>query len=118
MKKHSDMIMAPHGQSMNQIRRYVVRGSLPPEAEMFPIDAGPQPRNIARRRKRFHWKLICVILTMAALAWFMSGVKAALTWNQILWLLDIHDRERFTRLFVLGVIVTALCAILRVLRRR
>lgn len=118
MRRHNDIIPATRGRSLSPMRRYVVRGAFPPDPEMPLLDAVPQFRSSTRRRTRLHWNLIWVLIALAAAAWLFRGVKAALSWKQLLGLLGVQDPERFTRLFVLGVVVTALCAILRVLRRR
>ena len=75
-------------------------------------------RYVVRRRQRrhFHWWLIVPILPVLFLMWLSP--QPSFTWSTVMDLLNVSDRERYTKLALLGVIGTTVVAILRVVRGR
>jgi len=68
-------------------------------------------------KARIRWSLVVIALTCGFVAWFLSGVETAFTWDEILEALRIHNKTRYTRTAVLGVLTITIVALLRLLRR-
>jgi ABC-type enterochelin transport system permease subunit len=65
-------------------------------------------------RKR--WEYLWVILAILLVAWLLTGVQPAFTWNEVMSSLGVRDREMYTRLATLGLALIAVVGIRRVLR--
>ena len=50
------------------------------------------------------------------LCWIIKGIEPAGTWEEVMDFLDIKNRERYTMLFCLGLVVVAIIAIARILK--
>ena len=84
-----------------------------------PVYSPPQQQIPGRRRTRrrcFHWFLVLVPLVILFFMWLAQGIEPSLHWTQLLDLLGVKNRDRYTRLFTLGCIATAFVAILRILK--
>lgn len=71
----------------------------------------PRPR----RRWRFRWGIVWVLGTIFLAAWLVSGIRPAVSWDDIMDLLRVRNRERYTQLAVLGVTICGGLGIARVL---
>ena len=86
--------------------------SEPPE----PVPQPPQPPR-QEERPRFRWGLFVGLpLVVLALAWVATSVRPGFAWPDVMDALGVQDRPRYTRLALLGLAVTACCAIVRILR--
>lgn len=68
-------------------------------------------------RKRIYVSLIVIALTCGFVAWFLSGVETRFTWDDVMDAMRIHNRARYTRMAVLGVLAITIVALLRLFRR-
>jgi len=76
----------------------------------------PPPCPRPRRRWRKRWEYLWVVLAVLLVAWALTGVQPAFTWDEVMSALGVRDREMYTRLAVLGLILIAVVWIRRVLR--
>jgi len=74
------------------------------------------PRRPRARRRRFRWFLVLAPLVVLGFMWIAQGIEPSLQWSQLLDLLGVKNRDRYTRLFTLGCVATAFVAILRILK--
>jgi hypothetical protein len=77
----------------------------------------PPPQPVRRRRTRIKGWILGVPLLLAVFFWLYRSVDVAVSWEDIMDRLGVRDRERYTRLAILGITICCLCAIARVLRR-
>jgi hypothetical protein len=68
------------------------------------------------QKGEFRWPVVYVIFALLLAAWLASGATPAITWDGVMDLLNVKNRERYTQLAVLGVTICAALAIARVLR--
>lgn len=66
-------------------------------------------------RWRLRRSYIAVFVVVAVCAWVLNHMQPSVTWNDVMDLLDVQDRRRYTEIAVLGLVATAAIAILRVL---
>ena len=64
---------------------------------------------------RFRWGCIWVVVAIALAMWLAAGSKPAITWDSVMDLLHVKNRERYTQLAVLGVLICGACAVARIL---
>ena len=69
-------------------------------------------------KTRIYYSMIVIALTCGLVAWFLSGVRTSFTWEAVMDALHVHNRERYTRLAVLGVLVITIVALLRLFREQ
>ncbi|HUX00692.1 MAG: hypothetical protein WBD63_05590 [Phycisphaerae bacterium] len=55
-------------------------------------------------------------LLLVLAAWLATGIEAGVTWNQVMDMLAVHNKEAYTRLALLGLLVVAIVAIAKILR--
>ena len=67
-------------------------------------------------KARINCSAIVIALTCGIVAWFLSGVQTSFTWEAIMDGLRVHNRERYTRMAVLGVLAITIVALLRLFR--
>jgi len=67
-------------------------------------------------RRGYPWWILVVPLFLLFLMWASRPLHAAFSWTDIMDALNVHDRARFTRLAITGVLITVALALLRVLR--
>jgi hypothetical protein len=82
------------------------------------IHAKPRRRT---PRWQFRWWLLLVPLGVFLVFWLprqLHGTSLSAPWEQVMDLLQIHDRDRFTELALLGLLAVAFVAIVRTLRGR
>jgi len=63
-----------------------------------------------------HWGWILAPLLLVLAAWLATGIEAGVTWNQVMDMLAVHNKEAYTRLALLGLLVVAIVAIAKILR--
>lgn len=68
-------------------------------------------------KTRVYCSLVVIALTYGFVAWFLSGVQTSFTWSAIMNALHVHNRERYTRSAVLGVLAITIVALLRLFSR-
>jgi len=73
-------------------------------------------RTSKREKGEFRWPIIWVIAALLLAAWLASGVRPAITWNGVMDVLRVKNRERYTQFAVLGVAICTVLGIARVLR--
>ena len=74
------------------------------------------PPRPPRRRSTFRWSILWVPVACLLAAWFLAGVEPALTWDDVMDLLDVQERERFTKLALLGLLLVGVIAVLHILK--
>jgi len=67
-------------------------------------------------KTRIYCSVIVIAVTCGIVAWFLSGVRTSFTWDAVMDALQVHNRERYTRLAVLGVLAITIVALLRLFR--
>ncbi len=82
------------------------------QAPQAPHPARPQPR------LQFHWAWILVPAALLLMAYVLHHSQSAVTWEQIMDMLGVHNRERYTMLFHLCLALTLVVATVRILRHR
>ena len=65
---------------------------------------------------RFRWYLVTVPSVILFLIWFSRGIQPSFSWDQVMDRLGVQDRVAYTRVAVLGIIITATVIVLRILR--
>ncbi len=71
-----------------------------------------------RRRPRFRWEWLLIPGVCILAVWFLSNAHAAFSWEDVMDVLHVHNREQYTMLAVMGLVLVAIVAIARVLRRK
>lgn len=75
---------------------------------------GPQqPRLI----ERFRWWILALPLAVPVICWLLTSFEPALRWGDLLDVLQVQDRERYSAVCVLAAICSAILACTRVLRQ-
>ena len=92
--------------------RHFMMPSQRPQSQQ-PIVIRPAKR---RTKRRFRWYLLFVPLVILFAVWLAQGIQPAFSWDDVMDHLNVRDRQRYTQLAVLGVLITTAVAILRVLR--
>ena len=67
-----------------------------------------QPRK-RRKRWRPNWAILWVIVALLGITWLLHHIEPAVTWEDVMDYLHVHNRERYSQLAVLGIILTAIC---------
>lgn len=83
-----------------------------PRSQGMQLPMQPKPK-----RWQLRWTYLWVILAIAGVAIFLNSIESSVAWQRVMDALDVQNRERYTQLFCLGVVVTTICAIYRVLRK-
>lgn len=75
-------------------------------------------RRPRRRRKKWHphWEILWIALAVAACVWLVNSVEPGITWDEVMDWLNVRDRERYSQLCVLGILLVAVCLVWRILR--
>ena len=85
-----------------------------------PMPVQPRPRRPRPRRlnfwQRMHWGWILAPLLLVLAAWLATGIEVGVTWNQVMDMLAVHNKEAYTRLALLGLLVVAFVAVAKILR--
>jgi ABC-type proline/glycine betaine transport system permease subunit len=76
-------------------------------------------RPVINRKKKqaFRWSVVLVPLVCLFVFWVVHNIKPAFSWSQVLNLLHVKNRERFTMLTVLGLLLIGIVSIWSVLRK-
>ena len=89
---------------------------MPPNMPM--IVRPPRPP----KRYRFRWPLVYVpiltFLTIIIIRWITSSVEISFSWDDIMRYFRIRNRDRIQMLVILGIVVTTIVAIVRIMRPR
>ena len=78
-----------------------------------------RPRRKRRKppqRWRPKWSILLVPAAILLGAYVISHIEPAFTWDQVMRELGIRNRERYTMLMCLGLVIVGIVAIARVLR--
>jgi len=70
----------------------------------------------SRRKKHVRWELLVLPAVIIGVIWFVRGIEPSGSWEDFLDAIGIHNKPRFTSLFVLGILACAVCAVARVLK--
>jgi len=100
-----------------------------PRMPRGPYRQGPQPMPVQprppRRRprrlnlwQRMHWGWILVPLLLVLAAWLATGIQVSFSWDSVMDMLAVHNKEAYTRLALLGLLVVAFVAIAKILREQ
>ena len=94
------------------MQRYPMQRRSPPRQRVVYV----KPRRHRRPKRPFRWYVVLIPLLILFVMWLAEGLRPALSWNDFMDVLGIRQRERWSQLAALGVIICATLAILRVLR--
>ena len=87
-----------------------------------PMPVQPRPRRPRPRRlncwQRMHWGWIWAPLLLVLAAWLATGIEVGVTWNQVMDMLAVHNKESYTRLALLGLLVVGVVAVMKILREQ
>ena len=75
---------------------------------------GPAPPQHKEPRFRFRWELLLILLVIFIVLYLMKGAETSFSFEDIMDLLGVEDRDRYIRLFTLGCICVAITAIIRI----
>ncbi len=91
---------------------------MPPRGRFDPYRPPIVRRRRRRRppRRRFNWAFVLVPAAILLVLWIISGVEPAGTWGDVMNFLDVKNRERYTMLGCLGLVVVAVVLAARILR--
>ena len=98
-----------------------------PRMPRGPIRQGLQPvlgrpRRPRPRRpnlwQRLHWGWILVPLVVVLAAWLATGIEPSFSWDSLMDLLQVRNREAYTRLALLGLLVVGIVAVAKALREQ
>lgn len=67
------------------------------------------------QKLQFRWGWVLVPLAVLGMAYLLGHTQPAVTWEQIMDLLHVHNRERYTRLLHLCLALTFVVAAVRIL---
>lgn len=70
-----------------------------------------------RRRYRFRWAWVLVPLTLMLFAWMATGIKVAVTFDDIMRAFPVRNTLRYRKLAVMELLAIGLLAILKALSR-
>ena len=76
----------------------------------------PMQHYQTRRAPKFCWNLVLIPLVCAIMAWILNHIKPAISWRDILDLLDVHD-GRYSKLAILGLVLISVVLVKRTLDR-
>jgi len=74
-----------------------------------------EPQSQPQLQLRLNW--ILVLLALAGLYYLLTRVQISLPWDRVMDLLNVQDRERYTKLGIFCVVLTLVVALTRILRR-
>ena len=83
-----------------------------------PPAPGPPPPKPRRYRWRFHWQIVWIVAAILLAAVIISQAEPAFTWEDVMDALHVKNRERYTRLAVLGLTLIGTTAVFRLLSNR
>ena len=66
------------------------------------------------RRPKFRWALILVPLACLFALWFLNHIEPTITWDDVLDLLHVVERHKYSKAAVLGLTLIGIVAVLRV----
>ncbi|TFG71673.1 MAG: hypothetical protein E4H27_04110 [Anaerolineales bacterium] len=67
---------------------------------------------------QFNMGWILVPLVLLGMAYMFSNSRSSITWEYIMDILNVHNRERYTMLFHLGLVIVFIVAAVRILGRK
>jgi predicted nucleic acid-binding Zn ribbon protein len=102
-----------------------MRYESPPQYGRVPPRQVVHASSPRRRRRRlpkprdFKWFLLGLLLLAALVLWLSRSLQPAISWVECMEILQVEqrDRERYTQLAFLGVLISASLAVYRVLRK-
>jgi len=98
-----------------------------PRMPRGPVRQGPQPvfgrpRRPRPRRpnlwQRLHWGWVLVPLVLVLAAWLATGIEVGVTWDTVMDIMCVHNKESFSRMTMLGLLVVGIVVIAKVLREQ
>lgn len=69
-------------------------------------------------KRRFQWGIVWGVLLIVVVLYVIVNANSSIEWGTVMDRLGVRNRERYTALFRLGLLITACCAIGRILRDR
>lgn len=66
---------------------------------------------------RFRWQWALVVVVCLIVAWVVSTVRPASSWDGVMNAMNVHHKAEYTQMMVLGLAICAILGIWRVLRR-
>jgi len=69
-----------------------------------------------RRRRRVRWEIILVPILLITVLWLIFSVNISEIWWEFLDAINIHDKQSFTKIAMVGIACCIVCFIARVLR--
>jgi len=81
-----------------------------------------QPRRPRPRRRnvwqRLHWGWLLVPILIILAAWLATGIEVGISWDAVMDMLSVHNKESYTRLALLGLVVVGVVAVMKLLREQ
>jgi len=59
---------------------------------------------------------LLLILVIGAAGWFINHAEPSVTWDEVMDALGVQNRDRYSRLAVLGLVLVGIAVIARVIR--
>jgi hypothetical protein len=87
-----------------------------------PYGVGPGQKQVVvmrpkpKMKKQFRWWLLWLPAGLILVAWLTKAINLSGVWGSAMTALNVHNRERYTTLFCLGLACVAIVAIARILR--
>lgn len=80
----------------------------------------PAPLPVRPRRRRKHWRpnweILWIGLAVIASVWLVNSVEPGVRWGEIMDYLNVHDRERYSQLCTLGLLLVGASLVWRICR--
>ena len=71
---------------------------------------------MATPSRQFRWGIVGVLFAIVLAAWVIDSVRFEFEWRDVVQWLGVRNKERFTRLCILGVCLICIVIVIRVLR--
>jgi len=81
-----------------------------------PISIRPRSSRKPKPKWRFRWAFVLVPAAVFLALWIISGIEPAGTWDDLMDFMKVRNRQRYTLLACLGLVIVAIVATARVLR--
>ena len=88
---------------------------------MNPEQNTQQPQNAPQKPATFHFRTWWVLIPVCCGVFFMyilKNIDPVISWHKIMGVLHVHNTERYTQIFVLCILATAIVIIIKATRKK